>query len=125
MRTIKVSIIFLLSLISLSLVGNKVFHGFTVSSQTVLSPPTGVAASDNAYSTKVRIAWDAVRGANLYRVFRNTVNDPTSSVVVGTTPEAVFFDNTGIAIQVYFYWVRANDDRRGRVVHGVPKNSIK
>src|SRR5436190_1539530 len=97
MRTISISIIFVLSLISLSLVGSRVFRGYTASSQAGLSAPTNTAASDNAYATKVRIDWDAVRGATLYRIFRNTVNDSDSAVVVGTTPEAVFFDNTGVA----------------------------
>src|ERR1044072_7534225 len=110
MRTIKVSIICALSLVALSLVGNKFFSGFTASSQSAgLSAPTNVVASDNAYSTKVAVEWDAIRGAPLYRIFRNTVNDPNSAVVLGTTVQAIFFDATSVASQNNFYWVRAEN----------------
>ena len=110
MRTIKVSTIALVSLISLSLFGNRFFQSFTATGQSGgISAPTNVSATDNAYSTKVGVTWDAVRGATLYRVFRNTTNNPANALDLGTTAEAVFFDNTGIAGQIYFYWVRAEN----------------
>jgi cytochrome c peroxidase len=110
MRSIKVSIVCLLSLVALSLVGHKFFSGFTASGQSAgLSAPTNVTATDNAYSTKVAVEWDAIRGATLYRIFRNTVNDPNSAVVLGTTVQAIFFDTTSVAAQNNFYWVRAEN----------------
>src|SRR5256885_522326 len=110
MRTIKASAISLLCLLSILAYGHGFFSGSEVQSQTnTLSAPTGVTASDNAYSTKVGIAWDAVRSATLYRVFRNTVNDPASAINVGTTAEGTLFDPTGLAGQTYFYWVRAEN----------------
>src|SRR5438132_7837025 len=116
MRTIKFSIVSLLALLSLLTVGNEFFRGFSTTGQSVvLSAPTGVIASDNAYSTKVGINWDTVRGATLYRIFRNTSNDSASAVGVGTTPEGSFFDDTAAPGQVFFYWVRAEN---GTVVSG-------
>ncbi len=110
MRTIKVSVICVLSLIAFSLAGNKFFSGFTASSQSAsLSAPSNVTATDNAYSTKVAVEWDAIRGATVYRIFRNAVNDPNSALVLGTTVQTIFFDTTSSAGQVNFYWVRAEN----------------
>src|SRR5712692_1913683 len=110
MRTIKLSIVSLFSLLLLSAFGARLFRGFVATAQlTTLSAPTGVIASDNAYSTKVGIAWDAIRGATLYRVFRNTSNDSGSAVSLGTTAEGTFFDSTAVPGQNYFYWVRAEN----------------
>lgn len=54
--------------------GHRVFSGSEVQSQAnTLTAPTNLTASDNAYSTKVGLGWDAVRSATLYRVFRNPV----------------------------------------------------
>ena len=87
MRTIQLSIV-LLSLISLLAFGNRLFRSFDVESQAnTLSAPTNVTASDNAYSTKVGISWDAVHGASLYRIFRNTSNDSASALNLGATAE--------------------------------------
>ena len=110
MRTIRVSIACLLFLVSLSLVGNKLFRSFTAAGQSAaLSAPANLTASDNAYATKVAVTWDAVRGATLYRIFRNTTNNSNSATVIGTTPQAIFFDATGAPGQNFFYWVRAEN----------------
>lgn len=125
MRTILVSAIFLLLLIAVSVVGHRVFRGFSTQSQSAsLSAPADVTASDNAYVTKVRIGWSAVRGANLYRIFRNPTNNSATAAVVGTTPEGVFFDNTGAPGQTFFYWVRAEN---GNVVSALstPEQGIR
>ena len=64
MRTIKVSIVLLWSVLLLTALGNRFFQGFAVRGQaTTLAAPTNVTASDNAYSNKVCISWDAVRAA--------------------------------------------------------------
>src|SRR5882672_5138798 len=110
MRTIKLAAISLLCLLSVMAFGNRFFHGFKVESQGgPLSAPTNVTASDNSYSTRVGVSWDTVRGATLYRIFRNAVNDTASAVVVGTTVEGTFFDPSGTAGQTFFYWVRAEN----------------
>lgn len=112
MRALKLSTLCLL-LVAISLpLTRQVFPGFLVSGQNLvssLSAPVGVVASDNTYSTKVGISWDAVRGAVQYRVFRNTTNDVATAVDLGTTVEGSFFDQTAIAGQTYFFWVRAEN----------------
>ncbi|MDX6613340.1 MAG: hypothetical protein QOD75_2526 [Blastocatellia bacterium] len=110
MRTSKLSLISLFLILSLTAFSNRVFPGFVAMGQgTELSAPTGLIASDNAYSTKVGLNWNTVRGANLYRIFRNTAGDSASAANLGTTVEGAFFDTTGIPGQSYFYWVRAEN----------------
>src|SRR5438128_4986289 len=109
MRTIKISIISLLCLIALAF-ANRFSPSFTATGQvTTLSAPTNVTASDNAYATKVEIEWEAIRGATLYRIFRNTANDSASAIAVGTTTQGSFSDTTAVVGQTYFYWVRAEN----------------
>lgn len=74
-----------------------------------LSTPTSVGASDGLYATKVGLTWDVIRGATLYEVFRNKVNDLASANLVGTTASLIFFDATAVTEQSYFYWVRARN----------------
>lgn len=74
-----------------------------------IAAPTSVTASDGDYSTKVGIHWDTIRGATLYRIFRNTTNTPGSATDLGTTAANYFFDTTGTQGQTYFYWVRAEN----------------
>ncbi len=76
---------------------------------SAIDAPTGVIASDGDYSTKVGLRWDTIRGATLYRIFRNTTNTGGSAVDVGTTAANFFFDTTAVQGQVYFYWVRAEN----------------
>ncbi len=110
MRAIKLSVVPLFALVLLFALGSKLFDGFVATGQvTTLAAPTNVIASDSAYSTKVEIAWDAIRGATLYRIFRNTVNDSAAAVSVGATAEGTFFDSTAVPGQNYFYWVRAEN----------------
>ena len=80
-----------------------------VKGQTSLSAPTGLLASDLKYNNKVRVEWDAIRGATTYRVFRNTVNDPAGATAIGATPANVFIDLSAVPAQTYFYWVRAEN----------------
>ena len=75
-----------------------------------LSAPTGLDASDGAYSTKVSLAWEHVQDAVNYRVLRAGVNDPATAVLVGTTPSIIFFDETTVPGEAYFYWIQAEAD---------------
>jgi cytochrome c peroxidase len=106
MRVVKLFIVFLFLLCSAAIFQNRWFSP-TVNSQTSLSAPTNLAASDNVYNNKVGLRWDAVRGATNYRIFRNTVNNSATATEVGTTATANFFDPTAPAGQTFFYWVRA------------------
>jgi cytochrome c peroxidase len=109
-RQLKVSLVCVLLIIALSMVGHRTFQSFSASSQSnSLSTPANVTATDNAYSTKVAVEWNAVRGATLYRIFRNTTNNSITATALGTTPQSIFFDATGVANQAFFYWVRAEN----------------
>src|SRR5688572_24113114 len=109
-RQLKVSLVCLLLGIALALVGHRGFQSFNASSQTIaLSTPANVTATDNAYSMKVAVEWNAVRGATLYRIFRNTTNNSVTATALGTTPQSIFFDAAGAPNQVFFYWVRAEN----------------
>lgn len=74
-----------------------------------IDAPTGVRSTVNLYATKVGVYWDTVRGATLYRIYRNTANDPNSATDVGTSSGNYYFDQTAVAGQSYFYWVRAEN----------------
>ena len=74
-----------------------------------LSAPTGTIASDGAYSNKVGLHWDTIRDATSYRIFRNTINDPSTATDVGTTPANFYFDTSAVAGQNYYYWIRAEN----------------
>jgi cytochrome c peroxidase len=92
------------------------FSSATVSSQTGISAPTGIMASDNKYNNKIRVEWDAIRGAASYRIFRNTVDNSATATDVGTTAANTFLDSSAIFNQTFFYWVRAEN---GAVVSGM------
>lgn len=89
-----------------------VFHSSKVSGNTTvttLGAPTGVNASDNSYSDKIGVSWDTIQGATVYRVFRNVINDPSTSIQVGTSVSNSFFDTGVLPGQISFYWVQAEN----------------
>jgi len=110
-RFIKIFVVVVFSVAAVSL-----FIGSPVTTAVESSPaadaigsPTNVSASDNDYIAKTQISWDAVRGANLYRVFRNTVNNSGTAADIGTTAKGYFFDTTASVGTTYYYWVRAEN----------------
>jgi len=74
-----------------------------------LAAPTGIIASDTKYRDRVRVEWDAIRGATNYRIFRGISSDPAAATDIGTTPANTFLDTSGAGAQTYFYWVRAEN----------------
>lgn len=107
MRKIKLGIFtaFILGFIGIGLYKSELAKG----QSGTLSAPTGVIASDNSYNNKVSISWDTIRGATNYRIFRNTTNEPTTAIDLGTTPQNVFFDTGAAPATNFFYWVRAEN----------------
>lgn len=110
MRRIKLFIVLLFLFCSLAVLGNHWLSPTAIGQgSSSLSAPTGVRASDNSYISKVGLTWDTIRGATSYNIFRNTTNDISTAVSVGTTQAGSFFDTTAVAGQTYFYWVRAEN----------------
>jgi len=68
--------------------------------------PTGVSASDGAFSDRVHITWSASPGAVGYWIFRNVASTPPSTELAWTA--GVYYDDaTAVPGQTYWYWVRA------------------
>src|ERR1044072_2808731 len=110
MRKICLFLILTLSVVATLTVTHRLVPSFrSIAQAGSLAAPTEVTASDNAYSTKVGISWNAITGASLYRVFRNTTNNSATAAAIGTTAEGTFFDTTATAGQTFFYWVRAEN----------------
>lgn len=77
------------------------------SAQQLLPTPTGLDASDGAYTLKVGLAWEHVQGAQQYRIYRGATNDPGQASVIATTPSILYEDRAATMGQPYFYWVQA------------------
>src|SRR5690349_1874023 len=75
-----------------------------------VAAPTNVIASDGAYTNKVGLHWDTIRDATAYRVYRSTTNVPATANDVGYTAANYLYDTTAVAGQVYYYWVRAENE---------------
>ncbi|MCR4392686.1 MAG: hypothetical protein NUV94_08035, partial [Candidatus Acetothermia bacterium] len=75
----------------------------------VPSVPTGVAASDGTYTTRVRVTWTAAIGATRYEVYRDVAQGGPYNlrgIATGTS-----FDDTDVVPgRVYWYKVRACSD---------------
>lgn len=89
--------------------GITLLLSFTLSAfAAVPDAPTGLEASDGSYTTRIALSWEHVRDATLYRVYRNTTNDPATATDIGTTA-SITFNNTVAINQTFFYWVRAEN----------------
>ena len=111
MQRIKISVFLFFALFTLAFYGYQFFTPTAIGQSvgTTLSAPTGVIASDGNYINKVGIHWDTIRGATVYRIFRNTTNNTATATDVGTTAANYFFDTTAVVGQNYFYWVKAEN----------------
>src|ERR1044072_8713943 len=109
MRSLRLLVVCLFVVPTLLVLSQRLLPGSVSKGQTsgALFAPAGVAASDNSYSTKVGVTWEAVRGATSYRILRNTTNDSSAAVSLGTTAANSFFDTTAAQRPTFFYWVRA------------------
>lgn len=79
-----------------------------------LGNPTNLSASDDLYTDRVEIAWNAVEGATHYRVFRNAANDSNGAAAISSWQTFLTYDDTtATAGQQYYYWVKAAVDSAG------------
>ncbi len=91
---------------------NTVGNYSTVFSDTIVVSvaPTGVAASDGAYTDRVRVTWSAVAEASSYEVWRNTSSDTgTATQVAASVSGTSYDDGTAVPKQTYYYWVKARN----------------
>lgn len=110
MRHLKLFVSLFFILFALTFFGQRWFTASSASKDlagSAMLPPNGVSASDGDYADKVGVMWNTRRGATLYRIFRSTSSDPSSTVTVGATAANYFFDTTAVPNQTYFYWVRS------------------
>ncbi len=71
--------------------------------------PSNAAASDGAYTDKVRVTWSAAAAATGYRVFRNTSAATNTATFLGTASTTRFDDVTVAADVTCSYWVVATN----------------
>lgn len=71
------------------------------------STPTGILATDNTYTDKVRITWNAASLAYNYKIYRSTTNNSGMAVYIGTAKTSPYDDKTALPGTTYYYWVKA------------------
>jgi hypothetical protein len=79
----------------------------------VLSPPTGIEASDAAYTDAVEITWDTVTGASHYQVYRANSLTGTKIAISSWQTETSYYDNSITCGEDYYYWVKAATSSSG------------
>ena len=87
--------------------------GDSVTVERLVTPPTaptGVAASDGTYPSKVVVTWSAASNATVYAVYRNTAELPEAAEdISGETAGTSYEDGTVVPDQTYVYWVKAKN----------------
>jgi len=74
------------------------------------NPPTGVSASDGAYTDRVRVTWSASSGATGYEVWRHTANNSASATRIAQSISSSPYDDTSAAQgTTYYYWLKATN----------------
>lgn len=76
-----------------------------------LAAPTGLVASNGAYSDGVHLSWNAVPGATAYDVWRYATNDSTKATQVNPTDltGTTYDDTSATPGATYYYWVTAKN----------------
>jgi fibronectin type 3 domain-containing protein len=72
--------------------------------------PTGLSASDGAYSDRVRLSWNVSPPATLgYEVWRSTTNNPVTAARIATPLDASYDDPATWETVTNYYWVAARN----------------
>ena len=72
--------------------------------------PTGLAASDGAYTDRVRLTWEpSVLATAAYEIWRSATNAAGTAAKIAESSAASFDDLTTPERVRYFYWVRARN----------------
>ena len=72
----------------------------------LLSTPTGVSASDGAYTDRIQVTWRSVPDATSYHVYRSDRFAGTKTRITATTGTS-YSDRRIPVSQVFYYWIKA------------------
>ena len=89
--------------------------GYAIGFSIILSPPTGVSASDGTFSDRIRVTWEPVSGATHYQVYISNYNwmITKQSAVSGWQTETTF-DVFGTEPGYWYdFWVKAATSSTG------------
>ena len=78
-----------------------------VYARTVLARPTGIKATNGTYVDVVKVSFETVEGATLYRVFRCLDRGQSCGSPIGYPKTGSFEDRKAVPGTVYYYRVRA------------------
>lgn len=81
--------------------------GFRKTESTAPAKPTVIRATDGTFADRVRVTFNTVTGATVYRVFRCTTKGPDCGSPVGFPKSGSFDDRKGNSGVIYYYRVRA------------------
>jgi hypothetical protein len=101
--------------VKITLVADPVSYDFSDAAFTIvpsIDAPTGVSASDNLFSDKVRVTWNTVNLAASYEVWRSTGSDSsTASKISPQDVTSTTYDDTSATVGTpYWYWVKAKNN---------------
>lgn|GEM_PF-3580806 len=80
-----------------------------------LLPASVISASSNL-TDRIRVTWEPVTGATHYKVYRNTVTNPSTAELVSPVIAGTSFDDDDKTLAVntvYYYWVTSAADAAG------------
>ncbi len=79
-----------------------------------LLPPAGVKAADGVSPSEIRVEWEGVWGANVYRVYRaNNWKGDNKTAITGWISQRFYVDKQVSAGDNYYYWIEAAADVQG------------
>lgn len=81
----------------------------TGSAKAIPAVPQNVSATDGTEAGQVTVTWAASARAETYKVYRNSVNNPsTAASMVGGLTSTSWTDTSTAPGTVYYYWVKAS-----------------
>jgi fibronectin type 3 domain-containing protein len=75
--------------------------------QLIASPVSSVTATDGTNCASIDLVWSPSSNATSYAIYRSTIDDSGSAVLIGTSAFNVFNDTTAEPGQTYWYFIRA------------------
>jgi hypothetical protein len=69
--------------------------------------PSGVSATDGAYTNQVRVTWNTSVGATNYQVWRNTSNSTSGATNLGGSTGTTYLDENATPGAQFWYFVKA------------------